>query len=548
MRDRSLLGALLLIGLVVPFTGCSNPSGLDSIQVTPATQSLTVGQTAQFTATGTYGNAKHPSTKDITSGVTWTSGTPSVATISASGVATAVGAGTTTITASASAFNGPASSSATLTVAASGGGVAGGNIVSIAVIPGTQSVASPTETGQFFAIGTTSSGATENLTNQVTWNSSSTQIATIGATTGLATAVGQGTATITAIYNDVANGTVVTGTATFTVLGGTSEQVTALTIYPGTQAATSQAQQSQFFVLGAEGSNGLLFDVTSQVVWTSSNLAVATIGTTGNGTPGLATAVGAGSTTITATWTNADNSKVVATATYSVTIGAAQEPLLSINVVPSGTTVSNKGMTGQYLAFGTYSTTPTVRDLTNQVTWISLLPEVASIDSGGTPGEVGGLATAQGYTGNTVIYAETSNPDGTVVLSNSQTFTCKDPIANICIQTVAHPQFATVTVFNAGENSTTWQVTAPSDTGVADLIHCGPGWSLNGGLGGSVCTGTYETGSTVVLTESAPANSFGGWSTGDGVAGVGCQEANLLTSPTCTVTLTGNTSIGAIFY
>lgn len=548
MRDRSLLGALLLIGLVVPFTGCSNPSGLDSIQVTPATQSLAVGQTAQFTATGKYGNASHPSTKDITSAVSWTSGTPSVATISASGVATAVGAGTTTITASASAFNGPASSSATLTVAASGGGVAGGNIVSIAVIPGTQSVASPTETGQFFAIGTTSSGATENLTNQVTWNTSSTQIATVGATTGLATAVGQGTATITAIYNDVANGTVVTGTATFTVLGGTSEQVTGLTIYPGSQAATSQAQQSQFFVLGAEGSNGLLFDVTSQVVWTSSNLAVATIGTTGNGTPGLATAVGAGSTTITATWTNTDNSKVVTTATYSVTIGAAQEPLLSINVVPSGITVSNKGMTGQYLAFGTYSTTPTVRDLTNQVTWISLLPEVASINSGGTPGEVGGLATAEGYTGNTVIYAEATNTDGTVVLSNPQTFICKDPIANICVQTIAHPQIATVTVFNAGENSTTWQVTAPSDTGVADLIHCGPGWSLNGGVGGSVCTGTYETGSTVVLTESAPANSFGGWSTGDGVAGVGCQEANLLTSPTCTVTLNGNTSIGAIFY
>jgi hypothetical protein len=205
-------------------------------------------------------------------------------------------------------------------------------------------------------------------------------------------------------------------------------------------------------------------------------------------------------------------------------------------------------MTGQYLAFGTYSTTPTVRDLTNQVTWISLLPEVASINSGGTPGEVGGLATAEGYTGNTVIYAEATNTDGTVVLSNPQTFICKDPIANICVQTIAHPQIATVTVFNAGENSTTWQVTAPSDTGVADLIHCGPGWSLNGGVGGSVCTGTYETGSTVVLTESAPANSFGGWSTGDGVAGVGCQEANLLTSPTCTVTLNGNTSIGAIFY
>ncbi len=53
--------------LVLFFAGCGNPSGLDSIQVTPATQSLTVGQTAQFTAVGTYGNANHPSTKNITS-------------------------------------------------------------------------------------------------------------------------------------------------------------------------------------------------------------------------------------------------------------------------------------------------------------------------------------------------------------------------------------------------------------------------------------------------------------------------------------------------
>ena len=108
-----------------------------------------------------------------------------------------------------------------------------------------------------------------------------------------------------------------------------------------------------------------------------------------------------------------------------------------------------------------------MRDLTNTVTWISLLPEVASIDSGGISGETGGLATAQGYTGDSVIYAEATNPDGTVVLSNSQTFTCKDPTTNVCIQTVAHPQFATITVFIEGENTTPTgeYVTAPSDTG-----------------------------------------------------------------------------------
>jgi hypothetical protein len=258
---------------------------------------------------------------------------------------------------------------------------------------------------------------------------------------------------------------------------------------------------------------------------------------------------GVGQTTITAKLTNpADNTVITNTASVTVSSSTGAEPLLSLIVVPAGITVSNKGQTGQYLAFGTFSATPTVRDMTNQVTWISLLPEVASVQSTGVAGEVGGLATAQGYTGNSVIYAEATNPDGTVVLSNPQTFTCNDPTTNSCNQTRAHPQFATVTVYNAGENTTTWQVTAPSDTGTPNLIHCGPGWTLNGGAGGSVCVGTYETGTTVVLTESPTGAGFGGWSSGDGAPGVGCQEPNLLTSPTCTVTLTGNTSIGAIFY
>src|SRR4051812_7674149 len=99
LARRCVLG-LLLVCPALSITGCSNPSGLDSIQISPATQGLAVGQTAQFSATGTYGNAKHLSTQNVTTGVTWTSSAPSVATVSASGLTTAVGAGTTTITAS----------------------------------------------------------------------------------------------------------------------------------------------------------------------------------------------------------------------------------------------------------------------------------------------------------------------------------------------------------------------------------------------------------------------------------------------------------------
>jgi len=70
---------------------------LQSIAVTPATASIGVGGTKQFTATGTYN--LEPLTEDITTEVTWASSDVSVATIDAAGLATGVAEGTTNITA-----------------------------------------------------------------------------------------------------------------------------------------------------------------------------------------------------------------------------------------------------------------------------------------------------------------------------------------------------------------------------------------------------------------------------------------------------------------
>jgi uncharacterized protein YjdB len=587
MFTRFCVLTAALAALALPFVGCS-ATQVDTITVSPATQVLAVGQTAQFSATGTIGHGKHPSSStDVTNVVAWSSSAPAVATISSSGVATAVSAGTTTITASMKGFTGNISATAVITVTgSSGGGGATGSadITAVTVIPGSQAVASPGQTSSFIAIGTTSTGATEALTNLVAWTSSSNQIATINSA-GVATATSQGTATITALFTNP-DKSVASGTATFQVVGGNTEQVTALAIYPGTQSLT-QAQQTQFFVLGTQGSSGLQVDETSNVEWSSSDANVATV-SSGNSTAGLATAVGAGSATITAKFTNPDKSVVVATATLTVSIGAAQEPLLSIQIVPGSVTVSNKGMTSQYLAFGTFSTNPTIRDITNSVTWVSTLPEVASISScgsgsdsncgstttnppsGGIPGEYAGLATSQGYTGDTVIYAidTNSNSDGTVVLSNPQTFTCKDAEAKICIPEVPTPQFATVTVYIEGSQTAASgeYITAPSDTGTPNLIHCGKEYS---GDGGQVCTGTYAVGSQITLTENLPAGDshFGGWSTGSGCVhsdDTPLSPAELAISQTCTVSTVsvdpttgvvtrqmgvwGNLSAGAIFY
>ena len=72
------------------------PATLTSMTVTPSSPTITTGATQQFTATGTYSDA---STQNVTSQVTWTSSSASIATITSAGLATGVAAGNSTITA-----------------------------------------------------------------------------------------------------------------------------------------------------------------------------------------------------------------------------------------------------------------------------------------------------------------------------------------------------------------------------------------------------------------------------------------------------------------
>ena len=153
------------------------------------------------------------------------------------------------------------------------------SLVAISISPSNSTLTLSSKTQQFTATGTFGDSSSKDITSSVTWSSSSTNVATINSS-GVATAGSTGTTTITASESGI------TGTTTLTV----SSQATGLTVTPSNQ--TISAGQTLQFSATQNGST------VSGVTWTSSNSAVASIDQNG-----LATAITAGSVTITATAT-----------------------------------------------------------------------------------------------------------------------------------------------------------------------------------------------------------------------------------------------------
>jgi hypothetical protein len=235
--------------------------------------------------------------------------------------------------------------------------------------------------------------------------------------------------------------------------------------------------------------------------------------------------VSAGTTTISAAAT-AFNGPVSSSATITVTGtggggggGASGGSLVSLTIIPSSISVGNLQDTGQFLAIGTFSTAPFIRDLTNSptVTWISDVPSVFPVDNNttGSLGATAGIVTAYGNGGATITVEAKNSADGSLQTATG-TFNCPLVLPNppttagSCFPGSQAPALlATLTVYNEGLNTTNWNVTAPSASGTASVLHCGPGDPS----GTSVCTATYpftNPPAKVILT--ATGGAFGGWS------------------------------------
>ena len=172
---------------------------LTSIIVTPENQSISSDSTQQFLAEGIYSNSE---ITDLTDSVEWTSSNTVVATISNSGLTTAIAEGSTTITAT----SGIISGSSLLTVIS----ITPSTIASIALTPENSSIPLGTQQ-QFKAIKNYSDGTTQDISTGVTWGSSNESVAKIS-TTGLATALAAGITTITATSENTTGYTLLTVT------------------------------------------------------------------------------------------------------------------------------------------------------------------------------------------------------------------------------------------------------------------------------------------------------------------------------------------------
>lgn len=358
----------------------SAATNLASITVLPATASLPVNTTLQFTATGTYTDG---SSRDLTTLVNWASSSTAAATVTGAGLATGVAAGSTTITAGLAGIHG----STTLTVTAP-------TISSIVVTPDGLTLGIGISQ-QYTATAIYSDGSTADLVSGVTWSSSASAVASINPA-GLVTTAAAGTATITAQLGSFTDTTVLTVVPAHLI---------SISVSP-TPVSMAVGTDQQFSAVGSfdDGSTQLL----SSATWSTSSTSVATIDLAG-----LATAVGTGTATI-----KASSGSVSGTAALTVT-GAT---VTSLTVTPANSNMP-VSTTKQFTATATFSDGSS-QDVTASALWGSSNPAAASINSQGLVSSVAAGATTVSAvlgstTGTTTLTVTTVNLVGIAIVPSN---------------------------------------------------------------------------------------------------------------------------------
>jgi uncharacterized protein YjdB len=462
---------------------------LGSIALTPATWSPGVGGTQAFTATGTYADG---STADVSLSATWSSSDSSIVSVSnatsGKGQATALAVGSAQIQATLSGVSGQAS----VTVSAS-------PLVSITITPDPVALVPGLE-ANLVATGAYQNGTTQVMTSQVAWWIADAGIATVAngaGTAGQITGIAPGTTTVYAALSGI------TGKAVVVV---SQAKLLSITVTP--TLATVPAGVAQPFRATGSYDNGSTPDLTTQVTWGSSDIAVAQVSNAA-GSNGLATSLVAGTTTITASLGGMAGKA-------TLTVG---DPLLS-SVMISPTSASIQiGNTQTFTVTAVYQngTTAAVDG-----TWASANPSVATIAANGNGRRAVATGVAAGTTTITVTYEGlTASAQLTVVAEVTLVGLTITPAAPPSLLVGATQQFRANAIYSDGSttnvtDAATWTT---SDAGIASVSNAGGGGGGGGGgrggpagratgigAGTATITGTYAGfAASVSLTVRDPA-------------------------------------------
>src|ERR1700686_543615 len=222
---------------------------------------------------------------------------------------------------------------------------------------------SPPATRQFVAIGTYSFGNPQDITNQLTWVSADTTVATMD-NKGIASSVGSGRVIVTGSIQDPVSLKLFQVSTVLTVV----PQLTGITISPASaQIAKRTAQQ---FTATGKYNDGTSPDITSLVAWNSTQSAIATVSSS-PGTQGLALDASPGSTSISASL------GTVSSSPSSLTVSNAN--LVSISVTPAATTVP-LATSQQFVANGSFDD-GTQQNISETANWTSSSLTIARVGS-----------------------------------------------------------------------------------------------------------------------------------------------------------------------
>jgi trimeric autotransporter adhesin len=290
-----------------------------TVAITPASPTAMVGRSAQL------GLDVRDATGAVLTGrpVTWASATPAIATISSTGMVSALSVGSTTITATVDGVSATAQFTVTTVP-----------VTSVAVAP-TQLALNPGATAQL-SVAAASSTTQSGSTRPVAWSSSNPGVATVDAN-GLVTAVSGGTARVSATVEGVS------ASADVTVAAAAPPQAATISITFNSSAITP-GQSTQAVATVRDAAGNVL--VGRPVVWASADPTMATVSSSG-----LVTALSAGTVTVIAT-----TESVVGAATITIT-SAAPAPVANVALSVTPSSIS---------AGGTAQATVTLTDATRR--------------------------------------------------------------------------------------------------------------------------------------------------------------------------------------